>query len=433
MDWTIAMALYYVTIPALLFYYYCRLLDRKAGWYAYVLYAAASFGLLLLESGGYISGYVCVLLQTVLLGALGVAFLRGKAAPALCVAALVYSVYSIIAGITQSLLHWIISELPQAAFGFMKYSDIAQHLLTAVLIILSFYFIVKLFEGRIAETYRFTFLLVGIPVFFIALVEKTVSTTIYGNTIVWNSEQGLVSPVVNNEEIIVLQMIAFAGLFCTLLAYKRLIAAFLQEHTITQLKQQANDQRVYVREAQSRYDQTRSFRHDIKNHLLVLRQLLAEEKTTEAAAYLANLESMSAALSYSVSTGNTVVDALLSSKLAMAAQQEVAVECALGLPQLSGVEDIEWCIILSNALDNAITACKAVPRGNRYIRLSHSQKGNFYMLCVENSCAEQTEPPAYGIGLSNIKSVAAKHGGDIEVDISGDMFRLNVLLVISQQ
>lgn len=433
MDWTISIVLYYCTIPALLYYYYCSLLNGRFKWYLYLLYAAVSFGILLLESASYITGYVCVILEIALLALFGVTFLKCKIAPALCVAALVFSVYSIIAGIMQTILHWIISSISAEDYVFLKYADIGQHLLTIALLLAAFWFIKKIFNGKIAETYHFTFIFVGIPLFFIALVEKTVSNSIYGNTVVWDSERGLVSPIVNNEELLVLQLIAFAGLICTLLAYKKLIAAVLQEQTIKQLKQQTQDQRIYVREAQSRYEQTRSFRHDIKNHLLVLGQLLADGKANEASAYLSNLEQISGTLSYSVSTGNTVVDALLGSKLAVAVQLGAAVECGIAIPPSGGVEDIDWCIILSNALDNAIAECKAVDPGSRYIRISSAQKGNVFMLSVENSCTEQTKLPAYGVGLSNIKSVAQQHGGDIEIDISGCAFTLSVLIVISQQ
>lgn len=430
---TIANVLYYCTVPALLYFYYGSLFAKPFKWYICLLYTAISFCFTLMEAQSFVTGYMNVILAIAVLAFFGIAFLKCGVAPSFCAAALVVSTYSIITGIIQSVLHWVISSISAQEYAIMQYLDIVQFLLTIALIIATFWLIKRLFDGRMAETYRLSFLLVGIPVFFIALVENTVSTNIYGNTVVWDSEKGLILPIVNNEELIILQIIAFAGLFCTLFTYKRLITAIYKEQAMKQISQQAQDQRIYVREAQARYAQTRSFRHDIKNHLLVLRQLLDESKPKEAAAYLQNLEQASASLSYSVSTGNTVVDALLGSKLAAAVQQEAAVECSLAIPPSSSVEDMDWCIILSNALDNAIAAGKAIPPANRYIHVSSAQKGNVFMLWVENACRFETPPPSPGIGLGNIKSVAQKYGGDIEIDISAGVFTLNVLLVISQQ
>ncbi len=134
-----------------------------------------------------------------------------------------------------------------------------------------------------------------------------------------------------------------------------------------------------------------------------------------------------------MNTGNTVVDALLGSKLAVAAGQGIEVDCSVAIPRTSTVKDIDWCIILSNALDNAITASEAVVPKSRYIGISGKQKGNFFLLNIDNHCAQDTEMPTDGVGISNIKAVAQKYDGKAEIDIVDCIFKLSVLLVISQQ
>lgn len=103
-----------------------------------------------------------------------------------------------------------------------------------------------------------------VPILFITLVEVVVSDSIYGNTIVWDTESGLVFPVVNNEQLLVLHLFAYGGFFFDLDSLQKLKRSIKQEQAMHLLEQQTQNQEVYVREAKLRYEQTRSFRHDIK-------------------------------------------------------------------------------------------------------------------------------------------------------------------------
>ena len=66
------------------------------------------------------------------------------------------------------------------------------------------------------------------------------------------------------------------------------------------------------------------------------------------------------------------------------------------------------------------------------IKICGNQKGNLYLLSIENACPDTLcEIPKDGIGLSNIRAVAKKHGGTVRITLSQSCFRLDILLVIS--
>lgn len=178
-----------------------------------------------------------------------------------------------------------------------------------------------------------------------------------------------------------------------------------------------------------RYEQTRAFRHDIRNHLSVLNGLLMNGNLDESKTYLQKLDVASEMLSFPYRTGNSVVDILLGEKLAVAKMSGVTVEVALILPSPCGIDDFDLCVIFANALDNAIHECQAMG-GTKNIRISGERQGDFYMLIFENTCSDQPLAPA-GTGLSNIKSVAEKYHGAILTEKANRRFSLNVLLNIS--
>ena len=224
-----------------------------------------------------------------------------------------------------------------------------------------------------------------------------------------------------------LQITGLAALLCTLYAYRQLCRGFQAQAELQSLTQAAQAQKVYIAEARARYEQTKSFRHDIKNHLSVLDGLLKNEKLDEGREYLKKLETVSEALSFPYQTGNQVVDILLGEKLGLA--KEITAEVSLVLPNPCGIDDFDLCVLFANVLDNAITACRAQD-GAKSIRISGKRQGDFYMLTFENTCSQEPLPPA-GTGLSNIRVVAEKYHGAVLTEKTGGWFSLNVLLNVA--
>mgnify|MGYP001030002730 FL=1 len=226
-----------------------------------------------------------------------------------------------------------------------------------------------------------------------------------------------------------LQVMGLAALLCTLYAYRHLCQGFQAQAALQSLTQAAQTQRVYIAEAQARYEQTKAFRHDIKNHLSVLGGLLNGGKLEEGKDYLKKLEAASDALSFPYQTRNPVVDILLGEKLGLARTNGIAAEVSVLLPRSCEIDDFDLCVIFANALDNAVSACQSAA-GDRRIRIAGERQGDFYMLTFENTCSGAPLPPA-GTGLSNIKSAAEKYRGAVLAEKEGQRFSLNVLLNIS--
>ena len=241
------------------------------------------------------------------------------------------------------------------------------------------------------------------------------------------------TPIVSLEEVgkhstlLFLQVMGLAALLCTLYAYRHLCQGFQAQAALQSLTQAAQTQKIYIAEAQAHYEQTKSFRHDIKNHLSLLDGLLRSGDLEEGREYLKKLEAVSEALSFPYQTGNPVVDILLGEKLGLA--KEIASEVSLILPKPCGIDDFDLCVLFANALDNAIAACRAND-GAKAIRISGKQQGDFYMLTFENTCSDEPVPPA-GTGLSNIRAVAEKYHGAVLTEKNGRQYYLSVLLNIS--
>lgn len=269
-----------------------------------------------------------------------------------------------------------------------------------------------------------------LPILLIVVVEQYIFNQVYGVSIV--IEDGIITqPIADNGQILLIQLFAYFGLFSIMYACQKLAEDFSNRMRCKLLEQEIASQRDYVEESSLRYKQTQSFRHDVKQHLLALNGLLERGEVQQAKDYLGKLERISEQLSFPCETGNTVVDTLLSSKLGIAHQYGIQVECTVKIPSSCSLDDLDLCVLFSNSVDNAMHACRQQGENGCFIRISGKQKGYFFMLEVENSCSYSS---AYkkGIGLSNIEAVAEKYNGAVTTELQGGCFRLNVLLVISR-
>jgi sensor histidine kinase YesM len=93
------------------------------------------------------------------------------------------------------------------------------------------------------------------------------------------------------------------------------------------------------------------------------------------------------------------------------------------IPSPCAIDNLDLCVIFSNAVDNAVKACEQIQSGDRYIRISGKQKGDLFLLEIENSCSDEySYQKGSGIGLSNIETVAEKYHGAVDTEMEETWF-----------
>lgn len=396
----------------------------KCKYFFCILYLLLNAGFFLLKLYLPFPGGLWLLQEACLPALLGSLIFHYPFLKTLPVSTLSASTLSVCEGVVQCVVFWYAAGLPSHT-SFLKYLDSIQFFLTAVLFSLLVFLCLKAFPPTAFTKMHSPILLLLIPIFFISLTERTISDAVYGSITIWDDKLGLIYPVVEHKSVLLLQLFAGVCLFAILFIWKKLTNALL-------LEQQLRTQTLYLEEICSRYEQTCSFRHDIKNHLTVIRELLNAQEFQNAAEYLSHLEETTDSLSWSIHTGRKAVDALLGSKLALADRNHMNPQCELLLPDAKEIPDMDWCILLSNGLDNAIHANGLVPSKQRMLKICGNQKGNLYLISIENACPDTLDKlPEEGTGLSNIRAVAKKYGGTVHTSLSHGRFRLDILLVIS--
>ena len=214
------------------------------------------------------------------------------------------------------------------------------------------------------------------------------------------------------------------------------------------LEKQVSSLQEHMGEMERVYSGIRGMRHDMKNTISVIMQLAAG-KEEGLQAYLEELSRTMDRLEFRFKTGNTVVDTLLNMKYheitGTVPDLRMDVD-GLQFPEKLFIQSYDIGIILGNALDNAMEACRKLkakePGAEAFIRISSFQKRELFFLKVENSFdgrllrRRQNEFPVtdkadrenHGIGLANIKSTAEKYQGTMDFRVKGRVFILSVMM-----
>jgi signal transduction histidine kinase len=250
------------------------------------------------------------------------------------------------------------------------------------------------------------------------------------------------------------------GLVLTIFLLLVMLSSVRQQQKMARLYVEAKDAailREQVKQLHSQdesgiYAEIRGMRHDMKSHLANIRLLMSpssaaqSEPPTELDTYLDRMSETLEQLDFAYETGNSVSDVVIHQAYLEATRNHIRFTSEFLYPSTLEIDAYDLAVILQNALENAVEACKAVSEERRFIAISSYQKGYIYFVEVSNSYAgklvldphsglpltSKADSAGHGLGLANIRRAARKHQGDIAIQLEEKnglpIFRLTVML-----
>ena len=214
--------------------------------------------------------------------------------------------------------------------------------------------------------------------------------------------------------------------------------AFVEEQQVKAMKKR-------LEEAENFYGSIRRVRHEMKNHMANIQGLAGVGQYGEIEDYVRRMDETMQELEYKYVTGNPVTDVIINDKCRRAEKAGIQFDADFRYGGEIPVFDLG--IILNNLLDNAIEACEKLEQGKGFIRLMLKRKKQFLLLEVENSfdgavpirkgslfpaTTKQNVLPdivtEHGIGLENVRDVAGRYFGGVNIKVKRDVFHVTVML-----
>lgn len=172
-----------------------------------------------------------------------------------------------------------------------------------------------------------------------------------------------------------------------------------------------------------RYE-TAKIRHDIKNQIIVMRNLIMSGKLNDAEELIDSLEKNIDNTKEYEYCSVPIVNAIISEKSTICEMNDIDFTADICLEQIDGISKNHLCCIFSNLIDNAIKETEKIELlTDRRIEIKAAQKHSYTLIRCENTVPKDTvnqklDPQkSSGYGLKILRDIALEYNGSFDIEI----------------
>ena len=184
------------------------------------------------------------------------------------------------------------------------------------------------------------------------------------------------------------------------------------------------------------------------NHVAAIENLIEHGSAVEAAEYAGRVRQEFDGIRQEINTGNPVSDIILYEYLKKCSAKDVGFEADFSYPESGRMDSFDMSVVLFNALANAYEASAGI--SEPMINIKSSRRSGIYMIEVRNRMQDSVDMDpdtglplssksgeGHGYGLKNIRKVALKYGGDIDIRQETDgegfpVFILDIMMLLKE-
>lgn len=191
-----------------------------------------------------------------------------------------------------------------------------------------------------------------------------------------------------------------------------------------------------LREAQQK---TRQYRHDLRHHIQYISVCIENGKLEHAQEYIQGIYSEIESNKVIVYCENEAANLIFSAFAGRMKENGIAMSVKAQIPKNIHISESDLCVLLSNAMENALHACKKVQDGEVIptVEVSAFEKNGKLFLQIINSCDFDitfvhgipiTNQPGHGIGVQSICALVERYEGIYTFQAEDGKFILRVSL-----
>lgn len=232
----------------------------------------------------------------------------------------------------------------------------------------------------------------------------------------------------------------YMGIICICL-YKKYQDIKLKSQ-VSLLKNQLYYQERYYEKVLKGYEYARRVKHDLNNHINVMRYLLETKDYVAMEEYLNRINEFILDNKEIKVCGNKIINAICVEKIALCRNKKIKIDFDIDIPGDINMNLLTLCVVYGNLLDNAIEACERISDKNieRFIEVTSFLEFNKLYLKVVNSkvnkvkkrygrfISSKSDKKNHGLGLENVRYVVNKNKGYVGFKDLNDVFEVNLYM-----
>ena len=315
--------------------------------------------------------------------------------------------------------------LQESVASFIQQQDIAR-IATVLLTKILYFFVGKILNGLLFERknlVNWQWIVIGCSLVF---------STVAGKTLITLSRD--FPGIQMQEQKLMLLCVSCIWLMCLIMYF---IVQQMSKDNQTKLEYELmKEKEKYSKESMEiikrSNEELREFKHDLKNYLLPLQEAMETMPQSEMVKVWEKINQKIEDVQTLIQTGNSYVDSMINTKITLARSEKVDVKCTI-LSKMEGIDDLEFCTVFGNLMDNAIEAERKVT-GKKEIIIFVEEKMGYLRLEIQNKIEKSVlnensslnttkkDTSSHGIGHKSVKRTMQKVGGALKYYETGDLF-----------
>ncbi len=205
------------------------------------------------------------------------------------------------------------------------------------------------------------------------------------------------------------------------------------------LKQQNIAYENEVEIVNSSIEAIKGVKHDIKNHILILDAIYKNKQFDEFEGYIQKILKEIDNEKKIVNSNNFIVDSIVNLKLKGLVDDRIEIVTNVKIPNKINILAFDLNVLLSNLLDNAITAIRETEGKAKLNIYMHCVKGSLIIIIDNtyngvisakngNLLTTKKIKDEHGIGIKNIKKMVEQYNGDIDIRYTDKTFSVEILI-----
>ncbi len=218
-----------------------------------------------------------------------------------------------------------------------------------------------------------------------------------------------------------------------------------QYKNINQIREEFNKKQVeYYKALLNQEEDTRKFRHDIKNHIICIQDLLDTDKIKEAKEYMRDLYKDIDGIVSIYDTGSDIINAILNYYTTKGRENHISIVVKGYIGTELNIPMLHLSTVVSNILSNAYEAALKLDHDHdKTIQVEIRSGSKFLELSVMNPTqtkrarldetilTSKDDKRNHGFGMRNIRDIVAQYHGEFQLIDNMDSVTVKVILKIA--
>ncbi len=262
-------------------------------------------------------------------------------------------------------------------------------------------------------------------------------TTFFITVVLRLQSQFFESTMLSTVMCVISEILMFIANIVVFTMHERDIANQKKLHDIEMVEQKQNINLEYLDILEKKDEETRIFIHDIRNNLINIGNLTAEENVKQ---YIKAIHDKTNEISVMATTKNKLLDVIINKYALICKDKKIQFSTSSLNENLSFIGDYDLSAILDNLLGNAVES--AEKENNPYINLILEADNKFHKIVIINTCSSQPlehkgalistkeNKSIHGYGMKSVIKALKKYNGEIDWIYNNNEFKIVIIIPV---